>query len=377
MNKEKIRIGWVALLSFVLLITGCSGTEKVIEPTDQQGEGESPLAEEEEGLGEKDKWLPMRFVESVLEEIVGFLDEKTIVYTTEEDGVSSVLTYNVFSGDVTLLYKKESIISEVAIEPVSRQVALFTSPGRGEEGEITIVNSVGNTIYSEAFSASEITLEPSSLAGWEVTAFQPDWSYEHFLLTNDGLDAVDIDVPFYVRVNSGAIAYLDWDPTKSSLTTKAKWNGVSGGERVLSSQAYAIEDMGEYVVVFATQEGKDKGMVSFFDGMGNEVFSYQAPYLSQYSTWQVPFFSYDEVKNVLYIIHPEESGNVDTYDGLFQMYEVNLSVKEKRPLFEVPEQANLEMSTDGRHLLYGVLTSEVIHLETGKREQFVFQETEQ
>ena len=126
MNRKAFFL-WPLLLFFTLLIVGCEKEKSSISepPVNQNKKVEinSPILTVQD-IKEN---LPIPIEEGEFEKVYGWMDEQTIVYSTNIQNHSNLYAYNLAEGKNRLIKKVESTITALHISP-SGDYLLIRSP---------------------------------------------------------------------------------------------------------------------------------------------------------------------------------------------------------------------------------------------------------
>ena len=213
MNRKAFFL-WPLLLIFMLLIVGCEKEKSSISqsPVNENKEVEkNPQILTIEDIKEN---LPIPIEEGKFEKVYGWVDEQTIVYSTNIQNFSNVYAYNLAEGKNRLIKKVESSISSLHISP-SGEYLLIRSPFSPTEMMISIIRKSGEELYSEKIEAFDVAIEwnPYNEQRVLISTFTEDWQSQSFDLSIADKKRTEIKLsnPFSYWYDENGLIYLNWN----------------------------------------------------------------------------------------------------------------------------------------------------------------------
>ena len=202
---------------FAGLLVGCTQSEDnelEVKPTEDEAQPEAQLLE------------TLTVSEENIRFIVGWLNEKTILYVDHQDEEDRLQSFDLKTGDTQTLFTEASTISEVQVHPSASQLLVKTADD-STEALLHILDTDGTLLNEVSVESSEVEIQwnDSDASQILITAFAEDWSYQvmRYDASDDTLVGVDIDDPFAQWLGADELVYMvDTAVLKQSLTTGEK-----------------------------------------------------------------------------------------------------------------------------------------------------------
>ncbi|NLP50925.1 hypothetical protein [Bacillus sp. RO1] len=295
-----------------------------------------------------------------------WLNDETILYIVNDGTGSIVHTFNLVSGETDVFYKSEEMIMSVEANK-TYDMFLVRSAVSATEGKLSVLSDKGEELAEWKFDNSiDIVFSWNAFSGQQlvVSSFKEDWSYDSFLLDirNKSMVKKDVTDPFVQWLSDQEIAYIDWNHDMPSL--EAPLNAVN-----LNTQDK--KQLKESVVMFHTYESllltvgavDDNGIASYsfsyFPDL-REIQSYQAPLLTLYSNYFIPYYDFVENSKMFYTFESNRAGNADGYTEGFQFISFDTTNGKKKVLAKNMENKPLKCSPNGIYCLYGYQLEQLI-----------------
>ncbi|WP_226680067.1 YqgU-like beta propeller domain-containing protein [Sutcliffiella horikoshii] len=295
-----------------------------------------------------------------------WLNDETILYIANEEVGSVVHSFHLISGETDVFYKSEELIMSVEANKTF-DMFLVRSAVSTTEGTLRVLSDKGEELAEWKFDNSidlVYSWDPFSPQQLVVSSFKEDWSYETFLLEvyHKSMVKKDVSDPFVQWLPNGEIGYIDWNHEMPAL------------EAPLYAKNLGTEDkreLMESVVMFHTYENllitvgrvNDAGIASYsFYGTPEleEIQSYEAPLLTLYSNYFIPYYDFVENSKLFYTFESTRAGNADGYSDGFQLISFDTTNGEKMVLAKDLENTPLKCSPSGVYCLYGYQLEQII-----------------
>ncbi|MFE8695447.1 hypothetical protein ACFYKT_03625 [Cytobacillus sp. FJAT-53684] len=365
-NYRKVLFLCVFLLGYLVLLTGCttdlkSGMHSKIIHSKDLVKGTIPSS-----FTGQEMMLPIALEQGQFNMANGWLNNDTIIYTTNVGLGSHVYTYNVFSGVNQLIYESESPVASVIISPSGNRILIHTVPTT-YEGVITIIDAKGKEIMSERMEAFDFVFEwnPYDENILLFSLFTESWDYStyHLNLEEKKLTPIHLKEPFAHWVSKDELAYLDWGKEQPSLLAPLVKRSLSSeDEKLVLDEVFYMKSIENLIMTITVTSDKiNESVYTFLSNDFKELSTFSIPHLTRFSDWLIPYFDFDE-KNRLYTFAPLYHSDVDTYAGGFQL--LSIESGEKTVILEDLDNEPLSCSPNGTHCLYGFYLEKLIHLDT-------------
>ena len=368
MNRKAFFL-WPLLLIFMLLIVGCEKEKSSISQSpvnENKGVEKNPQILTIEDIKEN---LPIPIEEGEFEKVYGWMDEQTIVYSTNIQNFSNVYAYNLAEGKNRLIKKVESSISSLHISP-SGEYLLIRSPFSPTEMMISVIQKSGEELYSEKIEAFDVAIEwnPYNEQRVLISTFTEDWQSQSFDLSIADKKRTEIKLsnPFSYWYDENGLIYLNWNQNDVSLFANVFTKDLSSQveKNVFSSIFHMDAFKRSIMTIKIDQDPMSEASYHFYDQELNSIGSFKTPTLTRFSDWLIPYYDYNEKKNTFISFQPMENGEVSTYNQGFQLFKYELNRNEKKSIMEGLENEPLSCSPAGDVCLYGYYFEKLIDLES-------------
>lgn len=300
----------------------------------------------------------------------GWLNDREILFISNKGESQSLLySFNLVTGNAKLLYDSaEPIIS--AIPSPNRKKVLIHS-GASSEGILTIIDTSGEELFTKRIESFELTFEwnPFDENLLVISSFTEEWEFTTYLLdlSDENLKQLHLPEPFIRWISKDTVVYQDWN--ENGLSFQAPLNSFSfktkETEKIFEN-VYQFDSTSEYLVTVHVNE-EDKpgwGLYSFSKNGVYSIASLEAPLLTSFSGWVVPFYDLmDSGKDFIYL-RAKEQGEADLYDGGFDLMRFDLVEKKEEMIFSQLANEPLSCSPSGELCLYGFQLEKVLNIKT-------------
>lgn len=356
------------VISTLLLISGCKQNKEPQKVVKEQPEKvEEPI----------DKIIaPILIEEGDFFSVYGWLDDHTIVYSTEAAQGSNVYKYDLIKGQSQRLFQSDHPIVTVKISPSKNWILIHSSPST-YLGVVTIIDQEGKIGLSREVESTELGIEWNSYDDNAIllSAFNEDWSYQTFLLhiAEKSMKQINIAEPFAYWVNEKELIYLAWNnDTPSLLAPLMKTNIENGEVSKLSPNVFQVHAFHKiYATITVDNDDKKYAIYSFYTNDNKNLKTIRIPQISRYSDWLVPYSDLIEKHRRFVTFQPVKSGDIDSYREGFQLVSYSLMDDNQELLIEDMQNEPLSCSPSGKFCLYGNYLEKLINLETKEVIQLV------
>ncbi|MET3318287.1 UNVERIFIED_ORG: hypothetical protein ABIC97_001379 [Peribacillus simplex] len=359
---------FVALfISTILLISACEPSKDLSKPVNDT-EKEHSQSNQETSLSTLK--IPASKTEKI-EAIYGWLDSKTILYSVKQEGndLSQLMVWNLETNDTSIFYQPSFALSEVSISPAGTHILVssFTSSGKAS---IAILDQTGNPLYSVAIPAYELTYEWNSYQDGMLflSSFNEDWTYSSYVLNPEEqtMETLDFPQPFAQWSSEKELMFLDWNREEPALTAPLERKALNDdGVESLMLDVIHFKKMKQALMTIQVEtEKQDRGTYAFYDQTNKPIHSFSLPLLKSFSDWVIPSYDFIEKNKEFITFIPNESKDVDQYDGRFTLTKLNWEKGTQEELMKDMENEPLSCSLDGSLCLYGYQFEKIIDMKT-------------
>ncbi|MDQ0205603.1 YqgU-like beta propeller domain-containing protein [Alkalicoccobacillus murimartini] len=337
---KKVCAGFVLLV----FVTGCQGEMKPTSFASEPIKGEKIHFIDSEGDGQL--------------EVIGWLDDHTLLYLLSEDDSFELHTHDIFTGDAELFYSEDRTFYSLDINKDQSLFALQTLDDQ-DQAELTFLDSDGEIELKSEVKADEYTIywSPYEVAECMVIAFLPEWTQEvyHVSVDRDVINRTSIPSSYIQWNSSDSVSYLDWAiipeieaPLKQYQLSS---NDVSDWYGTALFFANLFEDRS--LLVKYEQIHANEILYEFTDGK-EKLAAITIPVLNTFSEqWWITSFAFDGANDLFYYLRPHFSADYVSYKDGFELLSYNLKDDTYTHLGQMDTQDPLLISTDGQWLLTG------------------------
>ncbi|PLR76499.1 hypothetical protein CU633_16195 [Bacillus sp. V3-13] len=358
------------IIIFTTILSSCS-PEKESEPHSDIGEKDigknhpSPTFRDEQPI------TPINIPDGTFNRVSGWLDHETILFTTNVSHGSNVYTYNLRSGESSLLYENQSPIVDVHISPSKRQFLVHSAPST-YAGVITVLDRSGKQMFSRQIESFELAFKwnPYDEDIILVSSFAEDWSYSTYLLNVPGGELTDVNLPepFAHWLNRRELVFLDWDENNPGLLAPLVKKEIGSPEEpALFENIIEISTFKNLLItVSVNREKPEQGIYTFLSNDLKKISSLSFPHLTRFSGWLVPHFDFIGTARRFMTFRPLSSGEADNYAAGFQLVSYDLKSGDETIYFEGMDNEPLSCSPDSMMCLVGYQLEKLLLLNSKK-----------
>ncbi|PLR85956.1 hypothetical protein CVD25_04375 [Bacillus canaveralius] len=358
------------IIIFTTILSSCS-QEKESEPhsdIEEKDIGKNPPAPT---FWDEQAITPIKIPDGAFNRVNGWIDNETVLFTTNLSQGSNVFTYNLRSGESSLLYESRSPIVDVHISPSKRQFLIHSAPST-YAGVITVLDRSGKETFSKQIESFELALEwnPYDENAILVSSFAEDWTYSTYLLNVSGgeLTKVNLPEPFAHWLNKKELVFLDWDENNPGLLAPLVKKEIDKpGETALFENIIEVSTFKNLLItVSVNREKPDQAIYTFLSNDLKKVASISFPHLSTFSGWLVPHFDFMETARRFITFRPLSSGEADNYASGFQLVSHDLKSGDETIYFQGMDNEPISCSPDGMMCLVGYQLEKLLILNAKK-----------
>lgn len=376
---RSILTNFILILIVFCLLTGCQEKDLQTQPS-VSSNSEKPSSDqaiEKRNNGHSDrKILPLEVKEDQFEFMIGWLNNETILYCENLNGSYVISSYHIYSGEKEQIYTSELPIIQALLSPSKTKILIHTSPTIYEADVKIISLQNEKLIFHDIIESNEISFTWNGYDESKLfaVAFYEDWSFTTYILNVEEQTRAETKVPypFAIWQNSNSLLTLDWDHENPDTT--APILSITNGERktVLNSRSFYFLHGWTGLFLALSLNEFDEGLAdfNFYNEKLELIQKIEFPYLTEYSSWEIPRFNLVS-DDIFYIVTPKMSGEVDVYDGGFDLIKVDLKDGSQDILIEDVANEPIQSSPDGNLILYGFQYENVINVNDKNIEQFL------
>lgn len=300
-------------------------------------------------------------------------DQNTLLYSTSDNGVSSLYLHNINTGQHNLFYQGDEFIVKMEANTAYSLFALQTFDKSGIS-HLRILNKMGKEIFSISDKMEDLQFiwNPYQADELIVTEFLPYLEFQlfHINVTNKEINKIQIDNPYVQWTNKDQIGYLDWNQNEPSFkaplilfninTSKAKkWLDDS-------IMFLSFEDL--LVTISVDPKNIEKSLYTFYEAAsGEKLKEVVVPVLNTFSeSWWIPNHDYDSKGKLFYYLAPYRSGNLTEYKEGFKLSVLSLVEDKEEVIKVIPNNVPIRLSPDGAWLLFGQQLEQILDVSNNK-----------
>ncbi len=299
-------------------------------------------------------------------------DNETLLYLTDENGLSKINKFHVFTGAEEDFFQIDQPIIHVKAN-TDRSVFMVEVATMKGNIEIFFVGVAGEVLYKlDVGDYYEVYWNP--FADYEVTiaTMQDDFSVQVFHVDLNKKTVIDFELDhYYVQwVAKDELAFLKWDTY--SLSFYAPLFLFDMKEQQKTKLLDNIISFFSFETMFFTVSIENKDVThsdyNFYHSESKELLStLQMPILNTYSEqWWIPFHDYDSNSNTFYVLQPLNYGDLFDYSEGFMLISYQVGTEKTREIIALDQNYPIKVSPDGRWLLYGYQLENVVDLHKKK-----------
>ena len=298
--------------------------------------------------------------------VAEWLNDETILYIINEGTGSKVLSFNLLTSETEVFFDSpEHIISVTANKDFN--LFLVRSAPSYTDGNLRVLSEKGELMAEWNFKDSIdlfTSWDPFSGEKLLVSSFKEDWSYDSFLLDIQTKNMIkqNVDDPFVQWLSAEKLGYINWSRDMPLLEAPLFMQDLTTNETgELMEQVVTFHTYSDLLITVGDMNDEHMGEYSFYRLPELEkVHSYEAPLLTMYSNYFIPYFAYADGTERFYSFEPVRGGSVDAYQDEFKLVLVDVKDGTKKVLFENVENKPLKFSPNGLLCLYGYQLEQIL-----------------
>ncbi|WP_338451638.1 hypothetical protein R4Z09_07100 [Niallia oryzisoli] len=313
--------------------------------------------------------LPILLKEGEFDKVYGWINNETIVYTTNIENRSNIYAYHLKTGTSTLLLKVESMIDSVHISH-SGNYLLIRSSSEASPGKITVITNKGKevftTVIKNSFDAA-IEWNPYDEDKVLISSFTADWQDRTFMLSikNQKMTEIEVQNPFSYWLKKDKLISLNLDQKDQSNVTDVIVKDLStGNETSLLSDVFELDSFqNNLLTIKADREQLNYITYTFYDLQLNQVGSLTMPGITSSLDWLIPYYDFNEQKRTFLSFQPLKSGAADSYKEGFQLIQYRLEDDTKTVMINGLENEPISCNQEGNLCLYGYYFEKLLDMK--------------
>lgn len=358
----------IFLLIITFWLTGCQKENLV---------GLQPVVKNSQALHKKaippsftgiDVKAPITIEQGEFNTISGWLNNETIIYTTNVGLGSNVYTYNIYTGKNQLILESEAPVASVMASPSGDRILVHSTPTT-YEGILSIIDTDGQLLMNERLEAFDFVFEwnPYDENIILVSLFTEKWDFQTFKMNiaEKKLTEIPLKEPFANWVNKDELVYLDWSTHETALFAPLMKKSLSKTEenKILNDIFHVMAVKNKLTTITVDPDNEKEAVYTFYSNDFSEIASFSIPHLTRFSDWLIPYYDFDEGRS-FFTFEPLFSTEADTYDKGFQLISFDIMKGEKKVILDHLNNEPLSCSPDGKLCLYGFYFEKLINMDT-------------
>ncbi|MEB1807642.1 MAG: hypothetical protein LPK26_10210 [Bacillaceae bacterium] len=292
-------------------------------------------------------------------EISEWYDSDTVLLLKDENAISYINKVNLKTGEISNFFQTEEPIFSVEANYDHSYFAIQTST-YDLSSPLYFINSEGQMVYKLTDIGEEYSLFWSPYKSEEliIISFLPDWEFDVYQLNlSEGILAqLNLDHTYFQWLTKDEVAFLEWSSLAPSFFAPIyKHNLITNTTDEFLEEVIAFFTFGENILVAISVESleAEQSIYQFYQNQDLTA-RLEIPTLNTYSEqWWIPFHEYDDHKHFFYYLSPMYSGDFFGYDDPFELTQFNVETGTVEKIIDVDLQAPINLSPDGRWMLYG------------------------
>lgn len=381
MKGESVLKRYLVIFVILLIMTGCNAEQELFIANDAKMH--SSHLTYKSGISE-------RFTESgklhaittnmySFMTITEWLDNETILYLTDESGVSYLKQFNILSGKDEIFFQIDEPIIDVKANPDHSLFAIEVASRNGIS-ELHFVDKSGLIQYKLNDAGNEYQLHWNHYNTSELLVFalQNDYSINIFRLDLHQKQLLHFDIEhFNVQwTNKNELAYLKWDMfTPSYYAPLYTYDIESEKEVKFADEIITFFSYKNYLLTISVQDEENtNSQFLFYDTKTKtKTTKLEVPILNTYSEqWWIPNHAFDETAKLFYYVRPNKSGDLFQYSGGFSLVAFHVETGTVNEIAKFDEHYPFKVSPDGRWLLFGYQLEKIIDLNNSEVNSLIY-----
>ncbi|MCG8397855.1 hypothetical protein LWS67_15130 [Bacillus atrophaeus] len=297
------------------------------------------------------------------DEVEGWLNDHTILYTASDPTKSELFAYDLFKGKAQKLYETEGQMVDVQINENRHMILLQIT--HNQRTAIVLLDQNGKKLYDKNYETYELEAAWNQYNPYQImiTVFTQDWDFDTYVVDAKKGHSKEspIQVPFIHWTSADTFEYIKNGKNNDSgplytydLNTKR--------EKKQLDDVLAIDSFQNMRLAVKSASDENGTFIFQWPGADSSV-TYELPLQKKYSSLSPMEYDYDESGRLFYTF--TQSG------GAYKLIEVDLESKKKRDILDSAEMEPIQISPNGQFALYGYQFDRIISLKTHKVEPII------
>jgi hypothetical protein len=359
---------FIVLFTSALSLTGCSPAPE----GSNHGGAKHSLNRMKETPGTSFLGVEIIPIQSEGEEFykaAGWIDDSSILYIANKGEGSLLYSYNLGSGNATLLFESDVPIISAEASPGKKKVLIHSADSN--KGILTIIDPTGKKLYSTNIDSYELSFEwnPFNEELILISAFTEEWDFSSYLLNlrENNLKEINLSEPFVRWISKEELVYQVWDDEGIALQAPLYSVSLNADQPVeIEDDVFQFDSLNRFLltVKIDQQTQPQTAQYTIYSKGSNPLASFNTPVLTSFSGWVVPFYDLmDEGKDFLYL-RALHHGEADIYQEGFDLVRFNLESKTEDLVFSGLANEPISCSPSSEMCLYGFQLEKVLNIDT-------------
>lgn len=361
----------IALLCCSLLF-GCNGPKVVNDATiiDRNVEVKESITED---FFEGSLIKPISLKENQnFNSVNEWYDNSTVIYSVENNGISSLYLKQLYSGQTDLFFQSEEFFVKIEANADHTLFAIQTLEKSGGS-KVSVLNKMGKEVFvwSGVVDDLQFSWNPFKNDELILTKFLPSLQFEVYKVNVSKriMTQVQVNNPFVQWTGNDQIGYLKWDQTEPKIDAPLYLKNLTTfkEEKWLEHCIMFFAHHNIVVAISVNPSNSTESLYSFYDSItGERIKDVNIPVLNTFSeAWWLPSHDYDKQKKLFYYMTPYRSGDITEYNEGFKLTMMSMDGSvEAEVLTTVPNNIPIKLSPNGEWCLLGQQLEKMINVTT-------------
>lgn len=299
----------------------------------------------------------------------GWLNDSSILYIANKGEGSLLYSYNLGSGNATLLFESEVPIISAEVSPGKKKVLIHSAASN--QGILTIIDPTGEKLYSTNIESYELSFEwnPFNEELILISAFTEEWNFSSYLLNlrENKLKEINLSEPFVRWISNEELVYQVWDEEGIALQAPLYSVSLNAEQPVeIEDDVFQFDSLNRYLltVKIDQQTQPETARYTLYSKGSNPLASFNTPVLTSFSGWVVPFYDLMEEGKDLLFLRALHHGEADIYQEGFDLVRFDLESKTEDLIFSGLANEPISCSPSSEMCLYGFQLEKVLSIDT-------------
>lgn len=307
--------------------------------------------------------LPLTIKKGEFDRVYGWIDDYTILFTTVDQGISNIYTYNLLDGNSHFITEVKSQIDSIDISYDGKYV-LVRSSFEINNSIITIYNLEGKDVYHQELNVFDVYIDwnPYNEEKILISTFTDEWKADSFILSvsDQKMTKIDLPNPFAYWLTKDELVYQSNIGEEETSAELVKFDINSGAEeKLLDDVDYLDTDRNLLLTIKNTD---NEAIYRFYKNNTKSLYSFTIPMSTQEFDWIPPSYDFIAEQKIFLTFQLPQNGAMVSNDKDYQFYEYNIGTKNKRLVLEGMNNEPINCSSNGNICLYGYYFEKLIDL---------------